>query len=103
MIRAILRLYPPPFHLQMGIKNLSKLISDHAKSAVREQEMKSFFNRKVAVDASMSSTKAHPVRFSLPLMLPLVWDWGLGISPLSPLQFFIATIALCFILLYSLS
>ncbi|KAF8367096.1 crn-1 [Pristionchus pacificus] len=37
----------------MGIKDLSKVIADHAPSAIKEVEMKSFFGRKVAVDASM--------------------------------------------------
>lgn len=38
----------------MGILGLSKLIADVAPSAVKENEMKNFFGRKVAVDASMS-------------------------------------------------
>ena len=38
----------------MGIKELAKVIADHAEKAVRESEMKAFFGRKVAIDASMS-------------------------------------------------
>lgn len=38
----------------MGIKNLMQVISDHAASAIREHEMKHFFGRKIAIDASMS-------------------------------------------------
>ncbi|KAG7167795.1 flap endonuclease 1-like [Homarus americanus] len=38
----------------MGILGLAKLIADAAPSAVKENEMKNFFGRKVAVDASMS-------------------------------------------------
>ncbi|KAK8384335.1 hypothetical protein O3P69_009252 [Scylla paramamosain] len=38
----------------MGILGLSKLIADVAPSAVKENEIKNFFGRKVAVDASMS-------------------------------------------------
>ncbi|XP_043243195.1 flap endonuclease 1-like [Amphibalanus amphitrite] len=37
----------------MGILGLSKLIADIAPSAIKENEMKNFFGRKVAVDASM--------------------------------------------------
>eukprot|EP00455_Lapot_gusevi_P007195 TRINITY_DN1307_c0_g1_i8.p1 TRINITY_DN1307_c0_g1~~TRINITY_DN1307_c0_g1_i8.p1 ORF type:complete len:431 (-),score=128.07 TRINITY_DN1307_c0_g1_i8:122-1291(-) len=37
----------------MGIKQLSKLIGDYASSAVREHDIKSYFGRKIAVDASM--------------------------------------------------
>lgn len=38
----------------MGIKDLSKVIGDHAPNSVRQGEIKSFFGRTVAVDASMS-------------------------------------------------
>ena len=38
----------------MGIKDLSKVIGDHAEKSIRQDEIKSFFGRKVAVDASMS-------------------------------------------------
>ena len=38
----------------MGIHDLSKVISDHAPDAVTEQEMKNYFGRKIAIDASMS-------------------------------------------------
>lgn len=37
----------------MGILGLSKLIADVAPGAVKENEMKNYFGRKVAVDASM--------------------------------------------------
>jgi len=37
----------------MGIQGLTKLLSDHAPSSVREQKFESYFGRKVAVDASM--------------------------------------------------
>jgi len=39
---------------EMGIKDLSKVIAEHASKAVKEGEMKAYFGRKVAVDASMS-------------------------------------------------
>ncbi|SCU89912.1 LANO_0D06876g1_1 [Lachancea nothofagi CBS 11611] len=38
----------------MGIKGLNAIISEHAPSAVRRLEIKHFFGRKVAIDASMS-------------------------------------------------
>uniref|UniRef100_A0A1I7Y9V9 Flap endonuclease 1 n=1 Tax=Steinernema glaseri TaxID=37863 RepID=A0A1I7Y9V9_9BILA len=38
----------------MGIKDLSKLIADRAPKAIRSNEMKAYFGRKVAIDASMS-------------------------------------------------
>lgn len=38
----------------MGILGLAKLIADVAPSAVKENEIKNYFGRKVAVDASMS-------------------------------------------------
>lgn len=38
----------------MGIQGLSKVIGDYAPSAIKENEMKNYFGRKVAVDASMS-------------------------------------------------
>ncbi|KAI6232979.1 Flap endonuclease 1-like protein [Aphelenchoides fujianensis] len=38
----------------MGIKDLSKVLADHAERAVREQELGAYFGRKVAIDASMS-------------------------------------------------
>ncbi|KAG1685475.1 Flap endonuclease 1 [Nymphon striatum] len=37
----------------MGILGLSKLIADHAPGAVKESEIKNYFGRKVAIDASM--------------------------------------------------
>uniref|UniRef100_A0A7R9U022 Flap endonuclease 1 n=1 Tax=Prasinoderma coloniale TaxID=156133 RepID=A0A7R9U022_9VIRI len=37
----------------MGIKGLSKLVSDYAPAAVKGQKFDSYFGRKVAVDASM--------------------------------------------------
>ncbi|KAF0971964.1 hypothetical protein FDP41_009660 [Naegleria fowleri] len=38
----------------MGIKGLANLILDEAKQAVREDELKNYFGRKVAIDASMA-------------------------------------------------
>lgn len=38
----------------MGIHDLSKVISDHAPDAVTEHEMKNYFGRRIAIDASMS-------------------------------------------------
>lgn len=38
----------------MGIQGLSKLIADVAPGAIKENEMKNYFGRKVAIDASMS-------------------------------------------------
>ncbi|RCN44565.1 putative flap structure-specific endonuclease [Ancylostoma caninum] len=37
----------------MGIKDLSKVIADNAPNAIKLNEMKSYFGRKVAIDASM--------------------------------------------------
>uniref|UniRef100_A0A8C5XX83 Flap endonuclease 1 n=1 Tax=Microcebus murinus TaxID=30608 RepID=A0A8C5XX83_MICMU len=37
----------------MGIQGLAKLIADVAPSAIRENDIKSYFGRKVAIDASM--------------------------------------------------
>jgi len=37
----------------MGIHNLAKLIGDYAASAIKENEMKNYFGRKIAIDASM--------------------------------------------------
>jgi flap endonuclease-1 len=37
----------------MGIHNLAKLIADYAPNAIKENEIKNFFGRKIAVDASM--------------------------------------------------
>ncbi|CAI4231618.1 unnamed protein product [Auanema sp. JU1783] len=37
----------------MGIKDLSKVIGDNAPAAIKLNEMKSYFGRKVAIDASM--------------------------------------------------
>ncbi|CAI4577232.1 AAC_collapsed_G0032600.mRNA.1.CDS.1 [Saccharomyces cerevisiae] len=38
----------------MGIKGLNAIISEHVPSAIRKSDIKSFFGRKVAIDASMS-------------------------------------------------
>ena len=38
----------------MGIHGLTKVIGDHAPEAIKEGDIKNFFGRKVAVDASMS-------------------------------------------------
>eukprot|EP00697_Spironema_sp_BW2_P014538 gnl/Spiro4/4984_TR2485_c0_g1_i1.p1 gnl/Spiro4/4984_TR2485_c0_g1~~gnl/Spiro4/4984_TR2485_c0_g1_i1.p1 ORF type:complete len:397 (+),score=74.44 gnl/Spiro4/4984_TR2485_c0_g1_i1:39-1229(+) len=37
----------------MGIKDLSKLLGDHARRSMREQKLESYFARQIAVDASM--------------------------------------------------
>uniref|UniRef100_A0A671VLM0 Flap structure-specific endonuclease 1 n=1 Tax=Sparus aurata TaxID=8175 RepID=A0A671VLM0_SPAAU len=37
----------------MGIHGLAKLIADHAPGAIREQDIKNYFGRKIAIDASM--------------------------------------------------
>ncbi|WAR12859.1 FEN1-like protein [Mya arenaria] len=37
----------------MGIKGLSQLLADHAPGCLKESEIKNYFGRKVAVDASM--------------------------------------------------
>lgn len=37
----------------MGVKDLAKVIGDHSPTSVRLNEFKSYFGRKVAVDASM--------------------------------------------------
>ncbi|XP_064467089.1 flap endonuclease 1-like [Ornithodoros turicata] len=37
----------------MGITGLSKVIADHAPSAIKEGDIKSYFGRKIAIDASM--------------------------------------------------
>uniref|UniRef100_A0A3B3I1G6 Flap structure-specific endonuclease 1 n=1 Tax=Oryzias latipes TaxID=8090 RepID=A0A3B3I1G6_ORYLA len=41
------------YHPIMGIHGLAKLIADHAPSAIKEQDIKSYFGRKIAIDASM--------------------------------------------------
>lgn len=38
----------------MGIKGLTKLISDNASHAIRESELRSYNGRRVAIDASMA-------------------------------------------------
>ncbi|KAI9483550.1 MAG: PIN domain-like protein [Benjaminiella poitrasii] len=38
----------------MGIHGLTKLISEHSPSSIKSYEIKNFFGRKVAIDASMS-------------------------------------------------
>lgn len=38
----------------MGIQGLSKLIADHAPFAIKETEIKNYFGRKIAIDASKS-------------------------------------------------
>ena len=38
----------------MGIHNLMKLMGDFAPSSIKECEIKNYFGRKVAIDASMS-------------------------------------------------
>merc|ERR1712142_1401954 len=39
---------------RMGIHNLMKLMGDFAPTAIKECEIKNYFGRKVAIDASMS-------------------------------------------------
>lgn len=38
----------------MGIKQLSKLIADSAPQAIKEHDLKSYFGRRIAIDASTS-------------------------------------------------
>lgn len=38
----------------MGIHGLTKLIGDHAPAAIRTEQIQNLFNRKIAIDASMS-------------------------------------------------
>ncbi|XP_057291779.1 flap endonuclease 1-like [Hydractinia symbiolongicarpus] len=38
----------------MGIHGLTKLLGDHAPSSMKENEIKNYFGRKIAIDASMS-------------------------------------------------
>jgi flap endonuclease-1 len=38
----------------MGIHGLTKVIGDNAPGAIKESAIKSYFGRKVAIDASMS-------------------------------------------------
>ncbi|KAK6293216.1 hypothetical protein J4Q44_G00367170 [Coregonus suidteri] len=40
-------------HSTMGIHGLAKLIADQAPSAIKEQDIKNYFGRKIAIDASM--------------------------------------------------
>lgn len=41
-------------HHNMGIKGLNGIVMEHAPLAIRKSDIKSFFGRKVAIDASMS-------------------------------------------------
>src|ERR1700712_1715985 len=55
-------LTPPWYHYSffhtestaMGIHGLSKVIGDNANEAIKEDDIKNYFGRKVAIDASMS-------------------------------------------------
>ena len=38
----------------MGVHQLSKVLADHAASALLKNDIKHYFGRKVAIDASMS-------------------------------------------------
>jgi flap endonuclease-1 len=38
----------------MGIKGLSKVIADNAPQSLKENDIKAYFGRKIAIDASMS-------------------------------------------------
>jgi hypothetical protein len=52
-----LRFSASAFHtsaIAMGIHGLSKVIGDNAKDAIKEDDIKNYFGRKVAIDASMS-------------------------------------------------
>ncbi|KAJ8374892.1 hypothetical protein SKAU_G00054720 [Synaphobranchus kaupii] len=42
------------YAIAMGIHGLAKLIADQAPSAIKEHDIKSYFGRKIAIDASMS-------------------------------------------------
>lgn len=41
------------FVVQSFTQGLTKLLSDHAAAALREQKFENYFGRKIAVDASM--------------------------------------------------
>lgn len=40
--------------VQMGITGLAKLIADNCPKAIKEGQIKHYFGRKIAIDASMS-------------------------------------------------
>ena len=42
------------YAIMQGIKGLTKLITDLAPGAIKEQELKNYLGRKVAIDASMA-------------------------------------------------
>ncbi|RDX75324.1 Flap endonuclease 1, partial [Mucuna pruriens] len=42
------------YTIQMGIKGLTKLLSDNAPKSMKESKFESYFGRKIAIDASMS-------------------------------------------------
>ena len=46
----------------MGIKGLTKLLSDYAPGCMREQKFEGFLDRKVAIDASMHNLPVHDGR-----------------------------------------
>lgn len=39
---------------RMGISGLTKLLGDHARGSLKENDIKNYFGRKIAIDASMS-------------------------------------------------
>ena len=48
------RIIHPVSDQRMGIQGLSKLVADVAAHAIKENEIKNYFGRKIAIDASMS-------------------------------------------------
>ena len=48
------RIIHPVLDQRMGIQGLSKLVADVAAHAIKENEIKNYFGRKIAIDASMS-------------------------------------------------
>uniref|UniRef100_A0A804HT75 Flap endonuclease 1 n=1 Tax=Musa acuminata subsp. malaccensis TaxID=214687 RepID=A0A804HT75_MUSAM len=45
---------PPTSSVAMGIKGLTKLLSDNAPTTIKEQRFENYSGRKIAIDASMS-------------------------------------------------
>jgi flap endonuclease-1 len=44
----------------MGIQGLAKLIADQAPAAIKEIDIKNFFGRKIAIDASALCKICYP-------------------------------------------
>uniref|UniRef100_A0A8C5AQY6 Flap endonuclease 1 n=1 Tax=Gadus morhua TaxID=8049 RepID=A0A8C5AQY6_GADMO len=63
----------------MGIHGLAKLIADQAPGAIKEQDIKSYFGRKIAIDASMCIYQFLIAYFNPYYM----WlnEWHYGIKP----------------------